>query len=211
MTKGNNLKLISAEFIGTLILSLVVLSAAKYFNFTAPWYVGLAVGISMMTLVLVLGRISGAHLNPAITIGLWSLRKIETSRAVVYISAQLLGGAVALLFFEYLSGLAQISVSSSEFDVRVFAAEMIGAFIFGFGVYSVVSQKLDGAQAAVTVGMSLFLGVLVASLAGPGYINPAVAVANNEINLTVISAPILGSVLGMFAYSKLAIPIKNNK
>jgi glycerol uptake facilitator-like aquaporin len=93
--------IILAELCGTFVLAVVAIAAASYFNFTAPWYVSIAVGTALATLVAVIGNVSGAHVNPAITLGLWTLRKISTSYAVVYIAAQMLGGILALAFVEY--------------------------------------------------------------------------------------------------------------
>lgn len=209
--------MIMAEFLGTAILALVVMGAVRYFNFTAPWYVGLAAGFALMVLVTTIGKVSGAHVNPAITFGLWSLRKIETTQAIVYMAAQLLGGAMAFAFVEYVTASEIINAGISEFDLRIFVAEIVGTAVFGFGVASVVMQKIEGAQAALTIGFSLTLGIYIASMAAPGFLNPAVALANNAWDVTSVIAPLLGSVLGMNLYSLFIAPTeslkpsKNNK
>lgn len=209
--------MIMAEFLGTSILALVAMGAVRYFNFTAPWYVGLAVGFALMVLVTTIGKVSGTHVNPAITLGLWTLKKIETTQAVVYMSAQILGGALAFTFVEYVTNTDLLNVGMSEFDLRIFVAELVGTAVFGFGVASVVMQKIEGAQAALTIGFSLTLGVLIAAMAAPGYLNPAVALANNAWDKTTVLAPLLGSVLGMNLYSLFIAPqeslksSKNNK
>lgn len=202
---------IVAEFLGTMILALVVMGAAKYFNFTAPWYVGLAAGVTLATLVGVIGKVSGAHVNPAITAGLWTLRKIPTPTAVVYVAAQLLGGATALAVVEYVTNSDVVATGMSTFDGRVFMAEALGAAVFGFGVASVVMQKLEGMQAAFTIGASLFLGVLIAAMAAPGFLNPAVALANNSWDRTTLFAPLIGSIIGMNVYSFFLAPTSSLK
>lgn len=198
--------MIAAEFFGTAILALVAIGAARYFNFTAPWYVGMAVAIALATLVGTIGPVSGAHVNPAVTLGLWTLRKIPTPQAVVYIASQLLGGAVALALVEYMLNIDILSNGSSTFDVRIFVAEMLGTAVFGFGIAAVVMQKIEGMQAAYTIGASLMLGVLVAAMAAPGFVNPAVALANNAWDKTTVIAPLLGAVVGMNLYSLLLAP-----
>lgn len=198
--------MIAAEFFGTAILALVAIGAARYFNFTAPWYVGMAVAIALATLVGTIGPVSGAHVNPAVTLGLWTLRKIPTPQAVVYIASQLLGGAVALALVEYMLNIDILSNGSSTFDVRIFVAEMLGTAVFGFGIAAVVMQKIEGMQAAFTIGASLMLGVLVAAMAAPGFVNPAVALANNAWDKTTVIAPLLGAVVGMNLYSLLLAP-----
>lgn len=197
---------IVAEFFGTGILATVAIAAASYFNFTAPWYVSIAVGTTLAALVATIGKVSGAHVNPAITLGLWTLRKIPTPQAAVYIASQLLGGAVALVFVEYVTASDVLQQGVGSVDSRIFVAEMVGAAVFGFGVAATVMQKLEGLYAAFAIGASLTLGVLIASLAAPGYINPAVALANNTWDKTVVIAPLLGSVVGMNIYSMFLAP-----
>jgi glycerol uptake facilitator-like aquaporin len=206
MFNRKNIGIVVAEFLGTAILALVAIGASKYFNFTAPWYVGLAVGIALATLVGTIGRVSGAHVNPAITLGLWSLRQISALKAIVYVTAQLLGGFVAFMFVEYVTNTDILSAASSTFDSRIFVAEMTGTAIFAFGVAAVVMQKLETTQAALTIGFSLFIGILVASMAAPGFLNPAVALANNAWDKTTVLAPLLGAVVGMNLYSLFLAP-----
>ena len=198
-----------AEFLGTATLALVAIGATKYFNFTAPWYVGLAVGVTLAALVGIIGKASGAHVNPAITVGLLTLRKISPIKSVVYITAQLLGGLTAFMLVEYITNSDIVSAGSSTFDTRIFVAEVMGSAVFAFGVASVVMQKIEGMQAAFTIGTSLFMGVLIASLVAPGFINPAVALANNAWGITTVLAPLMGSVIGMNVYSFFLAPEKS--
>jgi glycerol uptake facilitator-like aquaporin len=200
--------MIVAEVIGTFILAVVAISVASMFNRTAPLYVALAVGTTLAVLVGTIGRVSGAHVNPAITLGLWTLKKIPTPQALVYIMSQILGGALALAFVEYSTDMDIVQSGMTTIDSRVFFAEMIGAAVFGFGVAAVVTQKLEGYQAAFTVGASLTAGILIASLSAPGYLNPAVALANNTWDRTVVVAPLLGSVVGMNVYSFFLAPME---
>src|SRR3990167_4830603 len=94
--------MIVAEFLGAGILSVVVYSMIARTSF--PLFSGLAAGVTLAMLVLVVGNVSGAHANPAVTLGLWSQRKVPTAQAVVYIAAQLLGGVAALALLKYFLG-----------------------------------------------------------------------------------------------------------
>ncbi len=193
--------MISAEFIGTALLSFVVLILAHMFGLgTAAWYISLSAGVTLAFIVAVFGQYSGAHVNPAITVGLWTLKKIDTATAIVYVSTQMLAGAVALLTYNYLASEKVAMSGAAAFSGRVFIAEMLGAVVFGMGVASVVVRKVEGAYASFTVGASLTLGALVASVAAPGFLNPAVALANNAWDKTVATAPIIGIVVGMNVY-----------
>jgi glycerol uptake facilitator-like aquaporin len=206
MLQRQKVGVLVAEFLGTAILALTAMGAAQYFNFTAPWYVGLAVGVSLAALVGIIGKVSGAHVNPAITLGLWTLRKVPTTTAIAYIASQLLGGLTAFAFVEYVTNVDIVGSAMTTFDTRVFVAELVGTAVFAFGVASVVMQKLEGMQAAFTIGASLFLGVLIASIAAPGFLNPAVALANNSWDKITVIAPLIGSVIGMNIYSFFLAP-----
>jgi len=207
MLSREKLRLLLAEFFGTALLASVVLVTSNMFGLgTAAWYTALSAGVALSVIVGVFGHISGAHVNPAVTLGLWTLKKIETTNAVVYITAQLLGGATALLFYNYATGETLAVSGSSTFAWSVFVSEMVGAALFGMGIASVVSQKMQGYQAAFTIGMSLTLGALVASLGSAGFLNPAVALGNNAWDLTLVLAPLVGMVVGMNVYMALLAP-----
>ena len=192
-----------AEFFAAATLTLVVSSVASYANprFGLPaLFVGTAAGLTMGLMVLVVGKSSGAHGNPAITLGLWSLRRIPTTQAIAFIASQLLGGVAAMSLYQYLTGQTLQSIASSNFDTRVLVAEIVGTFIFGFGVAAAVTQKLDNWNWAVTVGVSLALGMMVASVASNGLLNPAVAIGTRSISQAYILGPLAGALVGMNIY-----------
>lgn len=206
------LRLVLAEFLGTFMLALAVLVVGNLFGAgTAAWYVSLSAGVALVLIVTNLGYISGAHVNPAVTIGLWTLKKINTTNALVYIASQLLGGATALLFYNYATNDSLAAVGASTFDWRVFWLEAAGAAVFGMGIVSAISQKLEGFYLAFTIGLSLTAGALVASLAAPGFLNPAVALGNNAWDRTMVIAPIIGMVVGMNVYMALLAPVVKKK
>ena len=211
MFQKEKMAMVVAETLGTFMLASVALAASFYFGSNAAWYVSLSVGFTLAVLVGTIGRVSGAHVNPAVTLGLWTLRKVPTPQMVVYVAAQLLGGAFALALFEFMTDTDILQSGFSTVDARVFTAEMVGAAIFGFGVAAAITQKLDGYMKAFTIGMSLTLGILVASIAAPGFLNPAVALANNTWDRTVVVAPLLGVVIGMNIYSLILAPVETTK
>lgn len=212
MFSKHKLSLVLAEFMGTAMLASAVLVVSNLFALgTAAWYGALTAGVALSLIVSVFGHVSGAHVNPAVTIGLWTLKKIETTTAIVYVAAQMLGGASALLFFNYASGESLAAVGSSSFSWVIFWVETVGAALFGMGIASVISQKIEGYQAAITIGMSLTFGSLIASTASAGFLNPAVALANNSWDRTLALAPVLGMVIGMNIYVALIAPVQSTK
>ncbi len=207
MSQRSKLGVLVAEFFGTALLASAVLAEANAAGLVVnkSWFVAATAGLTISLLTLTIGKLSGAHVNPAITIGLWTLRKVETATAVAYVAAQLLGGAVALSLFQYLQN-DLIQGKNVAFDWRIFVAEMLGTMIFGFGVAAVVVQKLNGYKAAFAVGTSFMLGAIVAQTASSGFLNPAVALANNSWSWVYAAAPVLGSVVGMNVYDFFIAP-----
>jgi glycerol uptake facilitator-like aquaporin len=195
-----------AEFLGTFMLASAVIAALLVHApalFVAP-----VAGFTLALAVLTIGAVSGAHINPAVTIGMWSIRKIDSMRAVMYVAVQLLGGAVALLFADYLLKDAPLqSIATKAFDMRIFTAEAVGALIFTFGIAAAVYQGYKGLRAAATIGTSLGIGILIASIAGGNAIlNPAVAVGIHSWNFAYFTGPILGALIGMNLYVQLFVP-----
>jgi glycerol uptake facilitator-like aquaporin len=154
----------------------------------------------------VFGSVSGAHVNPAVTIGLLFAKKIPLVTALLYVAVQLLGGATAMLFYNYARGETLSTDPTAPFAWSVFVAEMVGALLFGMGIAAAVVQKMEGLQLALTIGLSLTIGALVASAGSAGFLNPAVALANNSWDRTYVLAPIVGMVVGMNAYFWLFSP-----
>lgn len=189
-----------AELFGVVVLVTAVYSMVARTSF--PLFGGLAAGITLGTLVYTIGNASGAQVNPAITLGLWSVRKINTLRAIAYIAAQMLGAFAAWQLINYFLG-SNIESLANKFEVKTLIAEAAGAFVFGFGVASAVYQKFEGEKLAFTVGASLTLGILVASLGSNGVINPAVALGLQSWNAAYVAGPIIGAIVGMNVYALL--------
>ncbi len=198
--------MVLAEFFGTAVLALVVYTILARTGF--PFFTGMAAGVAVGLLTLVLGKFSNVHLNPAVTFGLWSLRKIKTFEAIAKIGAQMLGGLVAWMLLKYFLRHSLASIAGDDFDWRVFVAEATGAFVLVFGVASAVYQKYSQTLVGLVAGGSLFLGILVASLASNGVVNPAVAVGIQSWNWAYAVAPLVGAVLGANIYGIMASPIK---
>ena len=197
----DKLQVMLAEFLGTSLLSLVVLRVSHVFGLgTAAWYTSLSAGLALGVIVALFGRFSGAHVNPAITIGLWTLKKIDAATAIVFVSTQMLAGAISMLLYSYLTGERLAMTGHAGFSGRMFIAEMIGSVIFGVGVAMAATRELKEGFASFTIGASLALGSMVASIAAPGFLNPAIALADNAWDKTVVIAPIIGITIGLNLY-----------
>jgi len=202
----NKVAMIVAEFLGTATLTSVVLTMVYAPSGGYPsFFVAAGVGLVLVAVTLALGRVSGAQLNPAITIGMWSARLVKTLPAIVYIAAQLLGGVVAYALFSYFT--KGNFPATGKFDSHILVAEAVGTFVFSLGWAAAAYQKYETGKAAATVGVSLMLGVIIASVASAGLLNPAIALgAKNWVWGTYVLGPVLGSVIGFNLYALLFAP-----
>jgi glycerol uptake facilitator-like aquaporin len=204
MFSRNKIAMLVAEFLGTGVLTAVVLAVSKS-NIGIPYFVSIAVGLTVAALTVILGTVSGAQLNPAITLGLWSARRIKTLPAVTYILAQLAGAMCAYWLYTYFINTHLTNVG--KFESRMLVAEATGAFIFAMGWAAVVYQKLEGGKAAFAVGGALTMGVLVASVGSGALINPAVALGvHSWVWGTYVLGPVLGAIIGFNLYALLFAP-----
>jgi aquaporin Z len=193
-----------AEFVGTAVLASAVLAMAGRTSF--PFFAAVTAGSVMALMVMIIGSISGAHINPAVTVGLWTLRQIKTTQAIVYIAAQMLGGIAAWQFNEFLLDQPLRNTASGNLDWRILAAEAFGAFVFGIAVAAASSKAYDTAKTAVTVGIGLTAGIVVSSIASNGIINPAVAAGIQSWDWSYALGPIAGAILGMNVYGLVLAP-----
>ena len=201
MTK-TPLSMLVAELVGTFVLAIVLLSINRY---GLPIFTALSGGVVYATLAMAIGPVSGGHFNPATTIGWLTMKKMTVAKAVSYIAAQAVGAILAWKLYEWFSD-KNIPLGATEFDWKVFVAELLGMMIFAFAITAAIKRKMDAYPAAVVIGSGFFLGATLASLvAAAGPINPAVAISlgyrpENSSYYAYLLGPILGAILGMSFY-----------
>ena len=191
--------IIVAEFLGAAILSIALYTILARTSF--PLFTGAAVGVSFALLTMIFGEVSGGHFNPAVTLANWSRNRVTTTHAIVNIAAQFLGGFAAWGLIRYFMGHNLASLAGTKFAWSVFIAEAIGTAVFTFGIGAAVYMNVKGAQFASAVGLSLFLGVLVASLGSNGILNPAVALGVQSWDWAYATAPLVGGIVGFNLYA----------
>jgi glycerol uptake facilitator-like aquaporin len=207
MTVRSKIAVVMAEFLGSAILATSAINVARS-QIGIGYFVAFSVAITFGVLTLIFNATSGAHFNPAVTLGMWTLRKIKTLQAIVFIAAQMLGGFAAWKLAEYFTGQALTNIAGKAFNWKVLVAEMVGTFVLTFGIAAALYQKYEGSKLAVTVGASMFAGIIVASLASNATLNPVLALANQSWSRAYIFGPIIGSVVGMNLYAMLFAPAK---
>lgn len=204
MLERKKIAMVLAEFLGTAILTAVVLAVSKS-NVGIPYFVSIIAGLTIAAGTLVFGAVSGAHFNPIVTIGLWTARRVKTLPALVYVAAQMLGGIVAYLLYTYFVGTSL--QNAGEYDARVLVAEALGAFVFSLGWAATVYNKMDAGKSAFVVGAALTVGIVVASVGSAGLLNPAVALGMHSwVWGTYVLGPILGGIIGFNLYALLFAP-----
>lgn len=163
--------IILAELLGTFLLTLVAMTAFGVSPFAAStagvlgsWLVDpLFIGLTLMLLVMGLGAISGAHVNPAVTFGFWAMRRIKTVMVPVYWLSQILGALLAIGVMNVMTnGSFTISLASfSQFNIPLFFIELVGAAILMFGIAGVASRSdISNGSKALGVGMSLAIALV---------------------------------------------------
>ena len=157
---GNNtINIVLAELVGTFILTLVAL-------LTASDVLPLLIGLTFAVIVMMVGIVSGAHVNPAVTFGLWAARKLRTVLVPFYWVAQLLGAMAAVVVLNAVAG-TKLNLSFAhfnEFSWPIFWIELIGTGIFLFGFTTVLRHReLSATGKALGLGLALFVGLAVSS------------------------------------------------
>lgn len=205
-----------AEFVGAFVLAAAYLAGQGQ---------PVLVLFALVGVVLAVGAASGAHVNPAMTIAAWVTRKVSSVRAVVYVVAQVLGAMMALVVLNAFVGQApDVSSQSAALgqgaqelfkaaaiptgkEWAVLLAELLGAAIFGFA-FATARKQVERLSKAFTMGLGLFLGLLIAgsaaaAVSGMAILNPAVAVALQAIDFAsvwpvavYVLATSVGAVLG---------------
>lgn len=189
---------LGAEFVGTAVLSSAILAMAGRTSF--PFFAAIIAGLTLTLMVLVFGSVSGAHINPVVTIGLWTIRKVKTTQAIVFVAAQILGGIAAWQLNEFLLDQPLRNIASGGLDWRIMTAEAVGAFVFGLVVAAAYMRGYDATKLAMTSGLGLTLGMVVASIAANGLVNPAVAIGLQSWDWSYVIGPAAGSIIGMNFY-----------
>jgi MIP family channel proteins len=223
---NKQLKPYVAEFVGTFFLVAFICGLASGgFGIEkpdlSPADIGILYGFVLMAIVYGIGAISGAHVNPAVTIAMWSIKKISPRDAGFYILAQVLGGiGGALLMKSFFLGRGSVvdygaaHVSSNYLQGGnvwlALIAEALGAFAIVWAVMATAVSK-DGNRAAsgLAIGFSLgFAGMVLVPATGGSFnparwLGPALASGTYPDFWLYIVGPIAGAVLAASLYQWL--------
>ncbi|KAF7814487.1 aquaporin NIP6-1 [Senna tora] len=210
---------IGAEFIGTLILMFAGTATAIVNQKTegSETLIGCAAstGLAVMIVILSTGHISGAHLNPAVTISFAALKHFPWKHVPMYIGAQVMASICAAfalkgIFHPFMSG--GVTVPSGGYG-QAFALEFIISFNLMFVVTAVATDtRAVGELAGIAVGATVMLNILIAGPATGASMNPvrtlgpAIAANNYKAIWVYLIAPILGALGGAGIYTAVKLP-----
>lgn len=229
------MKSYAAEFMGTFWLVLggcgsAVLAAAFPEVGIGLAGVSLAFGLTVLTMAYAIGHISGCHLNPAVTIGLWAGGRFPTTGVVPYIVAQVLGAiAAGAVLFIIASGKAGFDVTTG-FASNGFAEHSPGGYsmmaalvcevvmtgFFLFVIMGATDKRAPAGFAPIAIGLCLTLIHLISIPVTNTSVNPArstgVAVFVGDWAVSQLwlfwVAPIVGAILGAVIYRAIASEAK---
>ena len=215
-----------AELVGTFILvfggTAVAVGAILARPTAGPPYdslaVALAFGLALAAVVAAVGHVSGAHVNPAVTLGMAATGKFPWQYTPHYVVAQLVGAVLAALATWVTFGgagargeakLAATYPAQGVGDLQAFVVEVLITFILVFVVMAVATdQRAPAAIAPIAVGFTLAVGVFIAGPVTGGSVNPArslgpMIVAGDLSSVWLyILGPIIGGVLGALLYDR---------
>jgi aquaporin Z len=225
---NDRFRILLAEAIGTMILIVggpgTAILATGHFTGAASSVgilgVALAFGLSLLIAAYAIGSISGCHINPAVTIGLWVIGKTKTKELPFYIVGQLIGGFIGALVIFIIANGNKVAYSASatgfasngygthspgHFNLGVvMLAEVFFTAIFIFIIASTSRLSMPVGLTGVTVGLALTVIHLISIPIDNTSVNPArslvVAVfqggwALNQVWVFIVF-PIVGGILG---------------
>ncbi len=207
-------KLIS-EFLGTYFLVFAGTGAVVIDELTKSLtHVGVAItfGLVVMALIYTFGHISGAHFNPAVTIGFLINKDINKREALFYIVTQLVAGIAAstTLFFMFGNVASLGTTLPRETWSQAFVMEFILTFflmfvIFGSAVHGKAQKAFAGIAIGATVGLEAMFGgpISGASMNPARSVGPAIVSGTTQYLWVYIVATILGATCAAIIYKIL--------
>jgi aquaporin Z len=229
--RENNMKAYGAEFLGTFWLVLggcgsAVLAAAFPEVGIGLHGVALAFGLTVLTMAFAIGHISGCHLNPAVSIGLWAGGRFPASKLAPYMAAQVLGGiAAGAVLYIIASGAPEFDVSAGFASngygehspggyslTAALVTEIVMTMFFLLIILGATDKRAPAGFAPIAIGLALTLIHLISIPVTNTSVNPArstgVAVFVGDWAVAQLwlfwLAPIAGGVLGAKIYKVIA-------
>jgi aquaporin NIP len=169
--------------------------------------ISIAFGLVVLAMVYALGDVSGAHINPAVTLGLWLSGRISSAIVFPYIVCQCLGAIAASLLLRVIFGAVHdlgATIPAPGLGMQAFAMEIVTTFILMLVILCVtVGAKEKGITAGLVIGAVVVFDILIAGPVSGASMNPARSLGPALVSLNFGSlwiyfvAPCLGAVLAV--------------
>ncbi len=213
-----NKKTFIAEFIGTFALIFIGVGAIAADHLSGGKLgltgIALAHGLAIAVMVSATGAISGGHLNPAVTIALWSANKINTMHSIAYVSAQCLGAIAAAFLIKMAipaETLDAISMGTPAISAGIstqmaLVTEIVLTFFLVFVVYGTAvdhrAPKMGGLFIGLTVALDIMMGgpITGAAMNPARHLGPALLGGGLQNIWIYWVGPIVGGVLAAQVY-----------
>lgn len=175
-----------AEWLGTLFLLAVVVGSGIMADRLSGGNVAIALlgntiptGAILVVLILVFGPISGAHFNPAVTLGFALRGEISKAHAVQYVATQVIGGICGVVIAHLMFDNALIDPSTTA---RTGLGQWAGEFVATFGLLMTIFGCLKSRPEAVPYAVGLFITAGYWFTSSTSFANPAVTIARGLTN-----------------------------
>jgi aquaporin Z len=174
-----------AEFIGTFFLVLTI--GCTVIPGSAGVIPPLAIGAALMVMIFAGGHVSGAHFNPAVTLGVWLRGRLATSDLVPYWVSQVAGALAAAIVARFLVG-------PGEAATRMVGPTMVAEFLFTFAlvyvILNVATAKGTNGNSfyGLAIGMTVMAGAFAVGGVSGAAFNPAVVVGAVAMSLASLSS-----------------------
>lgn len=180
-----------AELLGSAVLAFAALMSGNN---------PIIAALALLVGILIFTEVSGAHLNPVVSVAAWATKQVTWVKALGYIAVQLLGAMLAyVIVAKFMKGSDATSASSvytlftpaDQVEVmknsmqqprvpgewKPVFGELVGSLVLGFGIASAFLGKKVGLDRAFTVGGALLIGLIAAMAGSYAVVNPAAALA----------------------------------
>ena len=209
-------KKLVAEFVGTFTLIFIGAGAGAVSGDLVA--VALAHGLVIVGLAYAFGDLSGLHINPAVTVGLWAGGRVDTTTAVSYIVTQLVGGVAGAAVLAFVlggtsSGLGATTLAATVTPVQGLVIEIILTFLLVNTIYHTAVSGKAGDMAPVAIGLTLIFCILMggpltgASLNPARTLGPAILTGNFANIWLYFIGPPLGAVLAALLHNYVLRPV----
>lgn len=206
-----------AEAVGTFVLVFVGTGAASADALSGrlgPVGIAAAFGLSVLALVYTLGHISGAHFNPAVSVGFWAAGRLPGREVPAYAASQLSGAVLAAALVRFVFGTPSAGLTLPAGGVLpAFAMEFVlTAFLMLVIMGVATDERAQGAAAGTAIGATVAAAALAGGQVSGASMNPArsfgpaLAAGSYAGQWLYWAGPVLGAVAGARLYALLRCP-----